>query len=117
MTADNLAISTSPAVIDRRYRGRNSNTVRAGVLQFELVENLTVAASQIRSLAFPLVELTERHGIAVERRKTAAIFKDGVCQQIRIKAACGCEGRPIGALQLLKKRLGLPVPGNILFQG
>jgi hypothetical protein len=68
-----------------------SDAVRAGVFHFELMQSLSVLSRDIGNLTLPLVKLTQCHSIAVERRKTPAIFKDGVSQQVRIASTGGSK--------------------------
>src|SRR6185436_8730535 len=81
------------------------------------MENLTVLARGLGDLAFPLVELTKCHRIAVEGRKAAAIFEYRKRQEIRVATACGPEFQTFHAGQFFKQRSCLAVSCDIFFQG
>jgi hypothetical protein len=76
--------------------------MRICVFHLELMKNPTMLASQVRDLAFPFVELTKCHWIAVECRKASPIFENRIGQQVRIALASQREGLTVCPAQFFK---------------
>ena len=77
-------------------------TVRIGVLHLELMKNPSMLARQVGDLAFPFVELTKCHRIAVQCRKAAPIFENRIRQQVRVALAGRREGLAFRPAQFFK---------------
>src|SRR5262249_29288035 len=77
-------------------------TVRICVLHFELMKNPTMLARHVRDLAFPFVELTKCHGIAIECRKASSIFENRIRQQVCVALTSRRESLTFGPAQFFK---------------
>src|SRR6185295_12846019 len=81
------------------------------------MQSLPVLSSKIGDLAFPLIELTKCHRIAIECRKAAAVFEDRIRDEVGIYPASRRKffgGRVAG--QLFEQGSRPPVIRHILLE-
>jgi hypothetical protein len=85
------------------------DTVRISVLHLEPMQDLPVRTRQRVSLPFPLVELTEHHGIAVECGQAAAVFEDRLREEVGVKTTGSREIVTLNTSQFLEECTSSPV--------